>query len=96
MKVGGYAVSAAEIEAKLFGLEGVLDARVFGIPFDGYGERVCACVYTKSADMEERVRTLSESLPPYKHIKCLKIMSEPFPTNINGKVDIEALKGYFK
>ena len=96
MKVGGYAVSAAEMEEKLLGLEGVLDARVFGIPSDAYGELVCACVYTESAGMEERVRSLSKSLPPYKQIKRLKIMSEPFPTNRNGKVDMEALKGYFK
>lgn len=96
MKVGGYAVSAAEIEAKLFGLEGVLDARVFGIPSDVYGELICACVYTKSDGMEGRVRSLSEGLPPYKQIKRLKIMSEPFPTNINGKVDMKALKGYFE
>lgn len=96
IKVGGYAVSAAEIEEKLRGLEGVLDARIFGIPSDAYGELVCACVYTKSSDMEERVRALSKSLPQHKQIKRLKITSEPFPTNINGKVNIEALKGYFK
>lgn len=96
IKVGGYAVSAAEMEEKLRGLEGVLDTRVFGIPNDAYGELICACIYTKSTDLEERVRMLSERLPPHKQIKKLKIISEPFPTNINGKVDIKALKDYFK
>lgn len=96
IKVGGYAMSTAEMEEKLGGLEGVLDVRVFGIPNDIYGELVCACVYSQKAGMEERVRALSESLPQHKQIKRIKIMSEPFPTNINGKVDIEALKGCFR
>lgn len=94
IKVGGYAVSPSEIEARLKNIEGVINVCVIGIPDEITGESICACVHTQTKGVKEKIEEISKLLPAYKRISKIVLFGDGFPLNKNGKIDIESLKGY--
>lgn len=92
IKVGGFSVSGTELEELLKRIDEVWDVRVIGLPDKVFGETVCACVYTESANMEEKIEAVSKALPQHKQIRKICLFDQPFPVNTNGKTDIRALR----
>lgn len=92
IKVGGFSVSAAELEELLKQVDKILDVRVIGIPDKVSGEAVCACVYAEGTDTKEKIEAISGTLPKHKQIRKICFFDNPFPLNANGKVDIRALR----
>lgn len=94
IKVGGYAVSPAEIEVRLKSIKGVISVCVIGIPDEITGESICACVHTQTEEVKEKIEEISRSLPAYKRISRIVLFDNGFPLNKNGKIDMGLLKGY--
>ncbi|CAN4115719.1 unnamed protein product [Withania somnifera] len=104
MKVGGYKLSALEIEAVLLEHSAISECCVLGLPEKDYGEVVCAVVVPK-ADVKRRrdeelkpaltLQELSdwakEKLAPYK-IPTRLFLWESLPRNAMGKVNKKDLK----
>ncbi|KAH7651754.1 malonyl-CoA/methylmalonyl-CoA synthetase protein [Dioscorea alata] len=104
MKVGGYKLSALDIEAVLLEHEDILEVCVLGLPDKDYGEIVCAIVVPqehakKRAEKELKpVMTLEEfqswakkRLAPYK-IPTKLILWDSLPRNAMGKVNKKEVK----
>ncbi|KAL5729163.1 putative CoA ligase ccl8 [Ranunculus cassubicifolius] len=104
MKVGGYKLSALDIEAVLLEHPVVSECCVLGIPDKAYGESVCAIIVPeenakKSGQDEckpaltlEQLQTWAkEKLAPYK-IPTSLYLWESLPRNAMGKVNKKELK----
>ncbi|KAM0938566.1 putative oxalate--CoA ligase [Dioscorea sansibarensis] len=104
MKVGGYKLSALDIEAVLLEHEDLLEVCVLGLPDKDYGEIVCAIVVPqehakKRAEKELKpVMTLEEfqswakeRLAPYK-IPTKLVLWDTLPRNAMGKVNKKEIK----
>ena len=85
---GGVNIYPAEIEAILYAHPQILDAAVFGIPDDEWGERVHAIVQAKSAqtiDLDE-LRAFAEArLARYKQPRAYELRDE-LPRTDSGKL----------
>ncbi|MDQ1447241.1 MAG: long-chain acyl-CoA synthetase [Actinomycetota bacterium] len=85
---GGVNIYPAEIEAVLYAHPQILDAAVFGIPDDEWGERVYAIVQPKpgeTIDLDE-LREFAESrLARYKQPRAYEIRAE-LPRTDSGKL----------
>ncbi|XP_062206947.1 probable CoA ligase CCL8 isoform X2 [Phragmites australis] len=104
MKVGGYKLSALEIEAVLLEHDAVLECAVLGLPDEAYGEVICAIIVPKE-DSEKRAEqdlkpalTLEaltswskDKLAPYKIPTRLYLWAS-LPRNAMGKVNKKELK----
>lgn len=104
MKVGGYKLSALDIEAVLLEHPDVAECCVLGLPDKAYGEAVCAIIVPE-ANMKRRVGeeckptiTLEElqtwakeKLAPYK-VPTRLFLWESLPRNAMGKVNKKELK----
>ncbi|PIA64892.1 hypothetical protein AQUCO_00100399v1 [Aquilegia coerulea] len=104
MKVGGYKLSALDIEAVLLEHPVVSECCVLGLPDKAYGEAVCAII-VPSADaknrgeeackpaitLEELQTWAKEKLAPYK-IPTRLFLWESLPRNAMGKVNKKELK----
>jgi acyl-CoA synthetase (AMP-forming)/AMP-acid ligase II len=88
IKVSGFQVAPAEIEAVLHGHAAVLDCAVFGIPDERAGEVPVAAVHLDPgvpvAD-DELERLVADSLATYKHLRHLVVV-ESIPRLPSGKV----------
>ncbi|KAL6568165.1 putative CoA ligase ccl8 [Orobanche hederae] len=104
MKVGGYKLSALEIEAVLLEHPAILECCVLGLPDKDLGEAVCAIVIPNSEIKRKQegdlkpalsLRELSvwakEKLAPYK-IPTRLLLWESLPRNAMGKVNKKELK----
>ncbi len=82
---GGVNIYPAEIEAVLHAHPQILDAAVFGIPDEEWGERVHAIVQAKAGetiDLDE-LRAFTESrLARYKQPPCVRDRAPNFPVPI--------------
>ena len=95
---GGVNVDPAEVEDILRTHPGVHDVSVVGLPDDEWGEVVAAAavrrpgLYPDPAELESlaRARLTSSKIP--RRILFL----EELPKNPNGKVDREAVRGFFE
>ncbi|KAK1666943.1 hypothetical protein QYE76_055102 [Lolium multiflorum] len=104
MKVGGYKLSALEIEAVLLEHDTILECAVLGLPDEAYGEVICAIIVAKE-DVKERAEPVSEpaltlqaltswskdKLAPYK-IPTRLYLWDSLPRNAMGKVNKKELK----
>ncbi|XP_057815825.1 probable CoA ligase CCL8 isoform X2 [Cryptomeria japonica] len=104
LKVGGYKLSALEIEATILEHPDVSECAVLGLPDKEYGEAICAVIVPES---EAKKRAESESKPvitlqelhnwakekiaPYK-IPGLLYVWDSLPRNAMGKVNKKELK----
>lgn len=104
LKVGGYKLSALEIEATLLEHPNIFECAVLGMPDEDYGEAICAVTVLES---EAKTRMVAESKPaitlqdlqnwakdkiaPYK-IPTRLYVWESLPRNAMGKVNKKELK----
>ncbi|MFX9846846.1 hypothetical protein ABTP16_13335, partial [Acinetobacter baumannii] len=104
MKVGGFKLSALEIEAVLLEHSTISECCVLGLPDKTYGEAVCAIVVPDSEikkrreeemkpalTLEELSKWAKEKLAPYK-IPTRLLLWESLPRNAMGKVNKKDLK----
>ena len=85
---GGVNIYPAEIEAVLHAHPQVLDAAVFGIPDDEWGERVHAIVQAKDAeriDLDELRAFVEERLGSYKRPRAYELR-DSLPRTDSGKL----------
>ncbi|MGV0794321.1 class I adenylate-forming enzyme family protein [Mycolicibacterium sp. XJ1819] len=92
IKVRGFQVAPAEIEAVLHGHPAVEDCAVFGVPDASDGERVIAAVKTAAAvDAADLIALVGERLASYKRPSHVAFVSE-IPRLPSGKVLRRVLK----
>ena len=92
IKVRGFQVAPAEIEAVLHGHPAVEDCAVFGIPDGADGESVVAAVATREpVDAAELTARVGESLASYKRLSRIVFVPE-IPRLPSGKVLRRVLK----
>jgi long-chain acyl-CoA synthetase len=87
IKVNGFQVAPAEIEAVLLTHRAVLDCAVFGIPDDRAGERPVAAVQldpARSVGDGELEQLVADSLATYKHLRHVVVV-EAIPRLPSGK-----------
>jgi acyl-CoA synthetase (AMP-forming)/AMP-acid ligase II len=92
---GGENISTAEVEAAVYGCEGVSEACVFGIPDERLGEVPVAVVHPRSdggLDEEALRAFLATKLAAYKVPARFHFSAEPLPRLGTGKIDRVALK----
>jgi acyl-CoA synthetase (AMP-forming)/AMP-acid ligase II len=92
---GGENISAAEVEAALYGCEGVAEAAVFGVADDRLGEVPVAILHRRegSSLSEEDLRAfLDGRLSAFKVPAKMVFSDEPLPRLGTGKIDRLALK----
>ncbi len=86
IKVRGFQVAPAEIEAVLHGHPAVADCAVFGVPDAANGEAVVAAVTTNAAvDPDALIALVGDTLASYKRPSRVFIVSE-IPRLPSGKV----------
>jgi long-chain acyl-CoA synthetase len=88
IKVKGFQVAPAEIEAVLHGHPGVLDCAVFGVPDEQAGEVPVAAVATAAGagvTAQELQQLVADSLAGYKRLAEVRFVSE-IPRLPSGKV----------
>ncbi|XP_057868412.2 probable CoA ligase CCL8 isoform X2 [Cryptomeria japonica] len=103
LKVGGYKLSALEIEATLLEHPDVVECSVLGIPDTVYGEIICAVVVPKTEaqrieanskpviTIQDLHKWAKERIAPYKIPQTLHVW-ESLPRNAMGKVNKKELK----
>jgi acyl-CoA synthetase (AMP-forming)/AMP-acid ligase II len=92
---GGENISAAEVEAALYGCEGVAEAAVFGVADDRLGEVPVAILYRRegSSLTEEDLREfLDGRLSAFKVPAKMVFSGTPLPRLGTGKIDRLVLK----
>jgi acyl-CoA synthetase (AMP-forming)/AMP-acid ligase II len=88
MKVSGFQVAPAEIEAVLHGHPAVLDCAVFGVPDERAGEVPVAAVQLDPAQpvtVEELQQLVARSLATYKQVRSIVVV-DTVPRLPSGKV----------
>jgi long-chain acyl-CoA synthetase len=84
---GGENVYSTEVEEALYSHPSVLEAAVFGVPDDHWGEAVHVVVVLRTpAEIEDLVAHCRSLIASYKVPKTLKIRSDPLPKSGAGKV----------
>ncbi|CAN5386591.1 AMP-binding protein [soil metagenome] len=92
IKVRGFQVAPAEIEAVLHSHPAVRDCAVFGVPDDADGEAVVAAVSVRDAvSAEELTALVHDRLASYKQLSEVRFVSE-IPRLPSGKVLRRVLK----
>jgi long-chain acyl-CoA synthetase len=92
IKVRGFQVAPAEIEAVLHGHPAVDDCAVFGVPDPVNGEAIVAAVKTNTAvETEELVSLVADRLAAYKRLSRVVVVPE-IPRLPSGKVLRRVLK----
>ena len=95
---GGENVYSTEVENALNEHPAVLEAAVFGVPDDKWGEAVVAAVVLRSgacASAEELIAACRERLAGFKTPKRIEILAE-LPRTGSGKVSKRALRERFE
>jgi long-chain acyl-CoA synthetase len=88
MKVNGFQVAPAEVEAVLHGHPAVVDCAVFGIPDERAGEVPVAAVQVDAGhpvDESELRRLVTDTLATYKHLRHVVVV-DAIPRLPSGKV----------
>ena len=94
IKVGGYSVYAAEVQAALEAIDGVAEAAVVGLPDPRRGERVAAAVRMmpgRSLTPAFLRSAVGETLTPYK-VPSLVVVVDDLPLTTTGKVKRQDLR----
>ena len=92
---GGENISAAEVEAALYGCEGIAEAAVFGIADERLGEVPVAVLHRRegSSISEDELRSFLDGRLSAFKVPALMVFSDtPLPRLGTGKIDRLALK----
>lgn len=92
---GGYNIWPAELENVLTDHPAVIEAAVFGIPSDRWGETPCAHVTvdgTTPVTEDELVQLCADRLGSYKKPGAVVITTEPLPKSPVGKILRRAMR----
>ena len=95
IKVNGFQVAPAELEARLLQHPSIVDAAVIGIPDDEAGERPKAFVVTApgtTLDTATVVTFAAENLVSYKELAAVEFV-ETIPKSASGKILRRQLRG---
>ena len=96
---GGENVYCTEVEDVLYRHSGVLEAAVFGVPDDRWGEAVHAVVVPRpeyeTLDPSELIAFCREQIGGYKVPKAIDIQTDPLPKSGPGKVLKRELRAPF-
>lgn len=88
IKVNGFQVAPAELEARLLQHEAILDAAVIGVPDDEAGERPKAFVVAapgSSLDADAVIEFAAEGFVSYKHLSTVEFR-DAIPKSASGKI----------
>ena len=86
IKVRGYQVAPAELEAVLMSHPAVADACVAGVPDEEAGERPKAWIVTREPVSEDELRVyVDERVAPYKRLVAIEAIDE-LPRSMTGKL----------
>ena len=99
LKVGGFKVSALEIESKMLGLEGVAECAVVGLRHESLGQKVGALmVWAGPAEPPtlEELRDRAAPIMPRHHLPGALQWVEAIPRNAMGKVNKLELARFFE
>jgi O-succinylbenzoic acid--CoA ligase len=88
---GGENISLAEVQRMLKAAPGVVQAVVFSVPDERWGERPCAAVVGGLLGEEALREWCKERLQPFQVPDRILLLAE-LPTNAMGKTSIEALR----
>jgi long-chain acyl-CoA synthetase len=84
---GGENVYSTEVEECLYGHAAVLEAAVFGVPHDQWGEAVHAVVVPREPiEADELIAHCRRHIAAYKVPKVIELRAEPLPKSAAGKV----------
>ena len=92
---GGFNIWPAEIENVLLDQPGVLDAAVFGVAHEHWGQTpyaVCVVAERSTVTAGDLIRCCSEKLGSYKKPSFVKLVTEPLPKTAVGKTDRRKLR----
>lgn len=86
---GGYNIYPREIEEVLYQIPEIMEAAVFGVPHEDFGEEVAAVVVLKEgAQIDEKtIQTYVKGVvAPYKYPRVVKIVEDLLPKSGSGKI----------
>ena len=84
---GGENVYGTEVEEALYAHDAVLEAAVFGVPDERWGEAVYAVVVPRTpVDTETILAHCREIIAGYKVPRHIELRAEPLPKSAAGKV----------
>ena len=86
---GGYNVYPREIEEVMYQIPEILEAAVFGIPHEDFGEEVAAMVVLQEGaqiEPEEIREYVKQRVAPYKYPRIIKIVPDSLPKSGTGKI----------
>ena len=95
IKVNGFQVAPAELEARLLQHPSIVDAAVIGIPDEEAGERPKAFVVTApgaTLDAETVTQFAAEDFAKYKHLSAVEFV-DAIPKSASGKILRRQLRG---
>ena len=96
IKVNGYPVAPAELEALLLTHPNIADAAVISVPHDETGESPRAYIVLKNENSivteSEIYDWVAERVAPYKRLKGGIVLSESIPKSAAGKILRRLLK----
>lgn len=92
---GGFNIYPAEIEAALLALDGVIEAIVFGVPDERFGERphaVCRVSDAVAISESEVIEHCAKSLGSFRKPARVELWKDPLPRTPVGKLDRASLR----
>ncbi len=89
---GGENVYPAEVEAFLLRHPDVIDASVFGIPDDRFGEAVCAWIRVRSSVQADAIREWCRGRIAHHKVPARVVLVDAFPMTVTGKVQKFAMR----
>ncbi|PCJ22936.1 MAG: AMP-dependent synthetase [SAR86 cluster bacterium] len=95
---GGENVYCTEVEEVLYQYPGILEAAVFGVPDEKWGEAVWAVVVPRDGceiDVDKVIEFCQEQIAGYKVPKGVDVQQEPLPKSGPGKVLKRELRAPF-
>ena len=85
---GGENIYCSEVEASIFGQEGVVECAAFAVPDDKLGEEVGVAVVLSepgATDAESIRRHCATRIAKFKIPRYIWLLDAPLPRNANGK-----------
>ena len=89
---GGENIYPAEVEAFLTTHPLVVDAAVFGIPDERFGEQVCAWIRTRGAVEPEEIIAWCKGKISHQKVPAMVRVVDSFPMTVTGKIQKFAMR----